>query len=251
MADTTLVDLETAIKRLPGVLGCVILTDQDGAPSEIQAFTVVGSDQQGVQDSIETEVAERGLAGALHQVFVFELEADSHFGDRETLARAAELAEQEARTRGPRVVDPGQELRSLQTVRGRASTASTHRPPLLRVAFSSTHTISEASVALGSQQTEVVGEASGEKTPHGLRVLAEATLGAVAQLLGESQIQLLGASIVEVVGSEGVLVLVREVDGQEMLGAALLRGGPVAEAAVRATLDAVNRRLDRGPAQAE
>lgn len=245
MADPTLVELEAAIKALPGVLGCVILTDGDGAPSEIQAFTRLGTEPRGIQHSIETEVANRGLAGALRQVFVFELEAESQFGDRETLERAAELAEQEARTRGPRTLDPSEELRSLQAVvthhRG-----SKQRPPLLRVNFTSSHQTSEAQVALGAENSEVVGEATGKKTPHGLKVLAEATLEAVDQLIDDSTIELIGASLVTVVGEEAVLVVVKETGGPQMLGGALVHGGPVSEAAVRATLDAVNRRLMQG-----
>lgn len=244
MADTSLVELEASIKQLPGVLGCVILSDRDGGPSEIQAFTRVGTDQAHVQEAIEAEVTARGLAGALRQVFVFELEAETHFGDRETLDRAAELAEQDARTRGPRTVDPDIELRSLQTVVPHVGTGSYNRPPLLRVSFSSTSGSSEAEVALGgADQNEIVGAASGEKTPHGLKVLAEATLEAVASMLGEAKIDFVGASMVSVVGEDAVLIVVREAGGPEMLGGALLRGGPVTEAAVRATLDAVNRRL--------
>ena len=246
MADPTLVDLESAIKALPGVLGCVILTDGEGAPSEIQAFTRVGTDQAQVESLIEAEVADRGLAGNLRQVFVFELEAESHFGDRETLERAAELAEQEARTRGPRSMDASAELRSLQTVVGRAPSSSANRPPLLRVSYSSSHRTSEAQVAIGSEDQEFVGEATGQKTPHGLRVLAEATLEAVDKLIGQSRVELVGASLVNVVGQEAVLVLVKETDGPDMLGGALVRGGPVTEAAVRATLDAVNRRIMQG-----
>ena len=245
MADPTLVELEAGIKSLPGVLGCVILTDGDGAPSEIQAFTRIGTEPGTIQSGIEAAVADRGLAGSLKQVFVFELEAESHFGDRETLERAAELAEQEARTRGPRgIMDASAELRSLQTESAVQPSAG-RRPPLLRVNFTSSHQTSEATVALGTEHTEVVGEAVGEKTTHGLKVLAQATLEAVDQLIGD-RIELLGASLVSVVGSEAVLVVVRESDGQEMLGGALLRGGPVTEAAVRATLDAVNRRLMQG-----
>ena len=246
MADPNLVDLESAIKALPGVLGCVILTDGEGAPSEIQAFTRVGTDQSQVESLIEAEVSDRGLAGNLRQVFVFELEAESHFGDRETLERAAELAEQEARTRGPRSMDASAELRSLQTVVSRASGPSANRPPLLRVSYSSSHRTSEAQVAIGSEDKEFVGEATGQKTPHGLRVLAEATLEAVDKLIGESRVELVGASLVNVVGQEAVLVLVKETDGPDMLGGALVRGGPVTEAAVRATLDAVNRRIMQG-----
>jgi len=246
MADPTLVELEAAIKKLPGILGCVILTDGQGAPSEIQAFTRLGTDSAEVQSRIEQEVADRGLAGALKQVFVFELEAESHFGDRETLERAAELAEQEARTRGPRGMDASEELRRLQSVQRHPSGGGIPRPPLLRVNLTSRQQTSEASVALGSVDSEVVGEASGVKTTHGLKVLAEATLEAVDKLIGQSRIELLGASLVNVVGEEAVLVVVREADGVAMLGGALVRGSLIPDAAVRATLDAVNRRLIQG-----
>jgi len=238
-----LVALEGSLKALPGVLGCVILTDRDGAPSEIQAFSRRGTDQQAIQDQIQAEVAARGLGGRLRQIYVFELEAESHFGDRETLERAAELAEQDARTRGPRTA-ADKALVSLHTVVAEPTgSASKDRPPLLRVSFSSTNVESEAEVALGSGTSEVIGQAAGEKTPHGLKVLAEATLEAVARLVGEERLRLVGASMVSVVGEEAVLILVKEDGGPEMLGGALIRGGPVTEAAVRATLDAVNRRL--------
>jgi hypothetical protein len=54
-----------------------------------------------------------------------------------------------------------------------------------------------------------------------------------------------GASLVSILGREAVLVLVK-IDDLETVGAALLRDGPATEAAVRATLDAVNRRMERG-----
>lgn len=240
-----LMALETSIKELPGVLGCVILTDRGGDPAEIQAFTRSGTDQMETQKEIESRVAEQGLATSLRQIFVFELEAESQFGDRETLERAAELAEHEARMRGPR--SAADDLLTLHTVVSEASPASRRdRPPLLRVSFSSTSYTSEAAVALGAEGEEIVGEATGDKTPHGLKVLAEATLDAVQILIADDRLKLVGASMVNVVGEEAVLVLVNEAEGPEMLGSALVRGGPVTEAAVRATLDAVNRRLARG-----
>lgn len=236
MAETSLVELEATLKRLPGVLGCVILANTDGTPSEIQAFTSVGTDRDEVHQAILDEVAKAGLDGKLKQVFVFELEAESHFGDRESLTRAAEVAEQEARSRGP-----SREV--VSRAPARASTSVRARPPILRVSFSSTNWNSEAEVALGSVEDEVVGQATGEKTPHGLKVLAAATLEAVQNLVGETAIELKGASLVSMMGEEAVLVLVSEAAGPDLLGSALVKGGPVSEAAVKATLDAVNRRL--------
>ncbi|MDQ3618933.1 MAG: hypothetical protein M3391_02255 [Actinomycetota bacterium] len=234
MADMGVMALETAIKEIQGVLGCVILTHPDGTPAEVQAFIRAGVQRSQIEHAILDQVSGGGLA-PLRQVHVFELDAESGFGDRESLNRAAELAEQEARARGPITGASAQAPSDLEALR--------HRPPLKKVVLTSSTWRSEASVALGEGATEVVGEASGEKTPHGLRVLAQATLDACARLSDELEFDLKGASLVESLGREAVLVLVEVNEPPETLGAALVRGGPVSEAAVRATLDAVNRRL--------
>lgn len=251
---TDVPELESAIKQLDGVLGCVILTTAEGVPSEIQAFTQKGTDREEIERSILSEIESRGLGPVLHQISVFELEAESYFGDLESLTRAAELAEQEARIKGSAGVGPA--VSEIATISLAPRETSSHppaaelkrRPPLLRVELSSTSQTSEAKVALADHSDqEVVGVAEGEKTPHGLRVLAEATLEAVSRLVPSVKIELRGASLVTVVGEEAVLVIVEERDGPEMLGAALVREGPVTEATVRATLDAINGRFAARP----
>jgi hypothetical protein len=246
-------DLENAVKKLPGVLGCVILTTPEGVPSEIQAFTRKGTNREDVESAVLAEVERRGLTPVLSQISVFELEAESYFDDLESLERAAELAEQEARARGSSAVGPVSEVARIslaprETRLGPPAAELKRRPPLLRVDLSSTSMMSEAKVALADHaDQEVIGTAEGEKTPHGLRVLAEATLEAVERLVPGVKVELRGASLVTVVGEEAVLVVVEEVDGPEMLGAALVRGGPVTEATVRATLDAINGRFAARP----
>ncbi len=243
MADVDLVELEGAIKRLPDVLGCVILTDPEGRAGEIQAFTKSGSDRQTVQKAIVDTATQAGVGDELRQVLVFELEAESIFGDRESLERAAELAEQEARSRGIQW-EPDPPLR--HEPQARDIMGHVFRPPLRRVVLSSSAWKTHAEVVLGHDDTdEVRGESSGDKTPHGLKVLAQATLDAVANLVGATDFVLEGASLVSVVGQEAVLVMLRLHDGLEVLGAALVRDGPVSEAAVRATLDGLNRRFAR------
>jgi hypothetical protein len=243
VADIDLVALEGAIKQLPDVLGCVILTDPEGLATEIQAFIRSGSDTGAVQKQIVDEAAGRGVGEELRQVLVFELEAESIFGDRESLERAAEVAEQEARTRGL-TWEPDPPLQHEPQTRD--ITGHVFRPPLRRVVLSSSAWKSHAEVVLGhDEHDEVVGESSGDKTPHGLKVLSQATLDAVTNLVGTSEFILEGASLVSVVGQEAVLVMLRLHDGLEVLGAALVREGPVSEAAVRATLDALNRRFAR------
>lgn len=225
-------ELEATIKDIPGVLGCAILRSPDGKPSEIQAFTQTGVDRDEIQSRILEEIANVDLGDSMHQVFVFELEAESYFGDLESLERAVEFAEQDARSKGP--------SGGLAPVPPQSGEAPDARPRVTRVAVSSSSWTSEATVALG----EVVGQASAEKTPHGLKVLAEATLNAASKIVPDVAFQLRSASLVNVGGQEAILVLVDE-EGVDMLGAALTRGGPINEATVRATLDAINRRLAR------
>jgi MFS superfamily sulfate permease-like transporter len=233
-------DLETAIKQLPGVLGCVVLSGVDGTPSEIQAFTGTGTDREEIQALILDEISKRDLTSPVTQVYVFELEAESYFGDLESLERAVEFAEQEARTRGPMSTIQKLPQPDIGAVEG-----TEMRPVLQRVSLTSSSWSSEAHVALASEVEEVVGRARSEKTPHGLKVLAEATLEAVSSLVPDVDFRLKSASLVNVSGQEAILVVVEETGGLDMLGAALTRGGPLAESAVRATLDAINRRLIR------
>jgi hypothetical protein len=234
-----LVELEGAIKDVPGVLGCVILMNEDGSAGEIQAFVRVGHDRDETQAAILQEVESRGAEGSLREIFVFELDAESEFGDRESLVRAAELAEQEARIRG---LSGTGVLERLEQDFAEPSSHVSPRTPLKKVVLTSTHWTSEAEVALG-ENADIVGRASGDKTPHGLKVLGEATLEAVSTIMGDTRFSFEGASLVNILGREAVMVLVR-LDDLETVGAALVRESPVTEAAVRATLDAVNRRLD-------
>ncbi len=241
VSQANVVDLESSIKQLAGVLGCVILTDDRGGASEIQAFTRQGTDRGHIQAQILEEVGKKGLRERLRRVFVFELDADSGFGDREMLERVAEVAEQEARARGP--LERAAPDSGLLDGEALYHAPLPNRPPLKRVALTSSEWTSQAEVALAVKDSEVVGEASGDKTPHGLKVLAHATLEAIAKLMDQDPFRLEGASLVNAFGREAVLVLVEVGGAYETLGGALVRQRPVSEAAVRATLDAVNRRL--------
>ena len=241
--EVDLVELEGAIKAVPGVLGCVILMNDDGSAGEIQAFTRMSVDTDQIHGAILKEVENRGLERSLREIFVFELEAESEFGDRESLVRAAEMAEQEARSRGPASAAVLERLERDLARNDYSRSQPSPRTPLKRVVLTSTHWTSEAEVALG-EDADIVGKASGDKTPHGLKVLGEATLEAVGKVMGSTRFSFEGASLVNILGREAVMVLVR-LDDLETVGAALVREGPVTEAAVRATLDAVNRRLER------
>ena len=107
----------------------------------------------------------------------------------------------------------------------------------------------EVTAILGLGAREVAGEAIGPASAQGaLRASAEATLEALRALTGG----LLHAGIDHVTVSQGddveaatvVLTVLSEEHAEELLGAALLRGEPEL-AVMRATLDALNRRISR------
>jgi hypothetical protein len=246
MAEHDLSAFEAAVKRVPGVLGCVVLANPDGTPAEVQAFTKAGVDRDAVESAIVDEAARRGMDAGIGQTFVFELDAEPSDSDSASLEEAAGLAEQEARSKGPLGV-----LHALGTLHSIAASGpapgeaagSPARLPVRRVQLSSSSWASDAQVTLGAGGGEVTGTASGDKSEHGLRVVAEATLQAVAQLGAGSGFALKGVQLANAFGRETVLVLVQLDGGTDVLGAALVRTAPVTEAAVRATLDAINRRV--------
>ena len=250
MAQSEIQEFESTIKAIPGVLGCVILANHEGAPAEIQAFTTTGTDRDEIQARILEEMAARDFGDQNSRVYVFELSAESYFDDLESLERQVEFAEQEARSAGA-IGEGGGEPPPSRPLRAETDREDVvrepKRPRVHRVSLSSSSWTSEAVVALGEEGDEVVGQASSEKTPHGLKVVADATLEAASKIAApDVTFKVKSASLVNVGGQEAVLVLVLE-DDHDMLGAALTRGGPLHEATVRATLDAINRRLSLRP----
>jgi hypothetical protein len=232
----SLLDLEATIRELPGVLGCVIVADPTGEPSEVQAFTDVGADRSTLQRAILDEASRRGMGASLKQVLVFELEAEALMGGPDAPREAELLAELEALDDA---ASPG--------TPGGGGGRSPVRPVLQRVVarLRASSSDSEAEVALVDGETEVIGQAVGRQSPHGLDIVAQATIDAVHKMIGEgAAFTLEAATLTEMKGHEIVMVLVGSTDG-EMVGSALVRAGPHADAAVRATLDALNRRLTR------
>jgi hypothetical protein len=232
----SLLELEATIRGLPGVLGCVIVADPAGDPCEVQAFTAAGADRSEIERAILDEADRRGMTASLRGVLVYELETEALVGGPDSLRQAELLAELEALddepAGGPRA--------------SRISDTGSIRPVVRRVVATLSETSdSEARVALADGQTEVIGQAVAEGSTNGLEVVAQATVDAVHKMIGDdTTFTLVGASTTEMIRRQMVLVLVRS-DGSELVGAALVRGGPLADATVRATLDALNRRLTR------
>jgi len=213
MKEEDLSHLEQSIRHIPGVLGCVVLAHPDGSAAEIQAFARAGADTDGIQRAIVAQAQGRDVGDSLGQVFVFELDADSGFGDRDSLLRAAELAEQEARSKGPLTM-----LQALGTLHSLAedgpdAAEGTARPPLRRVIVSSSTWRSEAEVTLGRAGEEYQGRAEGDKSQHGLEVVARATLEAAVQVVPHRSYALRGVTLTQAFEQPAVLVLVAEQGG--------------------------------------
>jgi ribosomal protein L5 len=244
MSDSDLVDLESRIKQLPGVLGCVILSNPDGSPSEIQAFARAGVESDALEGLIQAEITRTGADASVQHIHVFELDAESVMGDRDSLRQAADEAQHQAEANAPSAAQQAlrSELHELQS-HGPFPGSLEKRPILQRVILSSTTAQAEAEVSLRGTTEHVVGAATGEKTAYGLAVVAEATLKACAELVPGFDVDLRGASLVTVVGEQAVVALVRVRGYEDLMGCALLRNGPASDATVRATLDAVNRVL--------
>ena len=224
---TDLVELETAIDHLPGVQGCAIFSTGDGGAG-IQVFTRLGSDRMALRRAVMDEVERRGLVDRLGEILIFELDADRPFSDRDSLRRVAQVAAEEELYEG---------LQAPAVAPGRVA--------LRRVVVSSESERTNAEVALARDSVEVVGRAAGETTPHGLFVLARATTDALHRLAGSPEVLVQGASLVTAAGRDVVFVFAR-VGNRDLVGASVVRDGSVAEAAVKATLDAVNRSLGGG-----
>lgn len=216
LPEANLTDLEASIKQVEGVLGCAILVNPTRAAYEIHAFTRTGVDSAQIEAAIAERAEVHSSKDLLSRIFLFELDAGSAPNDRGVLRRADDP-------------QPGGK-----------------RPLLVRVSPAPSIGRSIAGLALEGGAGRVADEATGELTPHGLELLAEGTLDAVANLLGLRRFTSGTASLVELGGQGVVVVVVDEREGPQLVGAALVREGSITETAVRATLDAINRRLERG-----
>ena len=224
-----LLDLETAIRALSGVLGCVIFSGAEGEPTEIQAFVRPGVARDGVRRAIEAELETRGLAAERIDLLISELDGESSLADV-----AADVLS---------AADEGDDpIAALE----RRLSAAAGRPAIRRVALTSTGGRVEAEVVLDGLPPGTSGRAAGDKSSRGLDVVASATLDAVHRLLGGSRFSLEHASVVATGAGDAVLVFVRAGE-DDLVGAAVVRDDPLADVVVRATLAAINRRFGRTP----
>ncbi len=209
------VALEARIRGLDDVLSVVLITDEAGEPYEAQVFTAPDGDVSGIQGRV------RGL-----------VEQDPALPDDVdiTVLAVASTAASKRRAAGP-------------TARADASRG---RVEIHRVVAASTKERSAVQVILAYGGRRAGGFARDGTGAQGLNLAAQATVDAVEDLLDRpGWLRLLGTDVGERFGRPTVAVLVGTNDegGAELLGAISPRDLPRHEAAVRATLDAINRQI--------
>jgi hypothetical protein len=117
----------------------------------------------------------------------------------------------------------------------------------MRIKESTDNTRATLTVTLGWENTEFVGTASGPDGPSArLRLVGEATLHSMESIFSETPPLALDAIGPANVGMRTVLIAVivfASKDGEELVVGSALSHGDDDEAAVKAVLDALNRRL--------
>lgn len=199
--------VEEAIRRIPGVMGVVILDEVAGRGSEIQLFTDASTSEYEVRQTVADILVRHDMLQSTGKVFVFHFAARPDLGDS-----------------------------------GRPDS----RPLIGGITVSVEGLNSEAQVSLVMDGKESRGVGTGPITPHSLRVVAATTLEAAQAFLGQAGVFTLeGVSLIETLGQNIIVVLAKSALGQSrlVLGSALTADRPIHEATVRAALDAVNRQL--------
>lgn len=213
MDRTRLQELERAIGGLADVVAVISSGDE---PVELQVFTASGSDQREVRAGVRQVLGRSSVTARDVRVLVFELAEDAAVGV----------------AGDPYVVEP-------------VATDGRGRVRIGRVVLASEDRHSAVTVNLDGPSRDGEGTAEAATTPHNLHVTAEATLDALATLTGYGvSARVEAAGLVALGGRQAVCVVVDVAGTGEVVGACLVGETPVHEAAVRATLDAVNRLVE-------
>ena len=198
-------ELEATLTRLPGVQAVRVVTGPDAHPTEIHVLAS--------RDKTPKQIVRDIQSVALAQ---FDLEVDH------------------------RIVSV------VQFDEGDGAGVASHRVLIATITAQTTGFESSATVTLASGGTLYDGTASAPATPSSRpRLIARATLNAVAGLMPVGACDIEYAQITRVGGREVAVSVVQVVtpDGEAIVtGSALVRGDE-ADAVARSVLDALNRRL--------
>lgn len=203
--------IEEEIRSIRGVVGAVLIEDTFSDETDLEVFIRKGVDAGEIRQVIDEILTLHGRMKSMGRVSVHE------------------LSEKSAKS-GIRLM-------------------SQTRPSIRKVSVASPTADapdSKAQVNLVWGGYESAGTGKARRTDHSLRLVAATTLEAAQALVGQGGLfSLDAASLVEVMRRQIVMVIVRTGPSTNdvVVGAALVRDAPVYDAAVRAALNAVNRRL--------
>jgi hypothetical protein len=202
-------ECEGTIRRIRDVISARVMLTPDGLVEEVHVLASGGRNPKQLVRDVESALIAQGISVDHKKISVAQLSAEPAEGGSE-------------------------------------------RPKLLGYTVAVSGRSIEARVRLGYRGTPVEGVAAGPGTSSGrMRSLAEATLRAVAQCAGGQLAMFIDDCGISRLGQRtAATVVVTELDGaieRALVGSCLVRQEE-SEAIVRATLDAVNRRLAMGKA---
>lgn len=241
--------LRAALRAVPGVLDADVDPDDLGGLGTLRLDLEPGVDEGVVAGRVTRVLRERFGLGVdadraeLQDADISVVE-DVSAPPPAAPAPAAEPAVPPRPARGASSLEDVSEVRTMTLPMPRSSA----RPSIAKMHLVSAGLDVTASVTLASAERTAVGEARGSATSSGVhRAVALATLRAVEQLVGDSVRVELEHLDVTPMGTERTVVVLLTLltgrGGETLTGAATVRDD-VRQAVIRATLDALNRRLE-------
>lgn len=242
---------------MTGVIEAAVFGDAHGHPIEIQVWTRAGMPERDVRAGVSRILTDEGELQSNERLYIFELTGESL--DRKSITPLGTIPEPKPFPRSdpveipvspeaPEPEAPGFPSGGWARPEAPAESPRSRRPRIGKISLTSSETTSQAEVALELAERQAEGSGEGAKTPYALRVTAATTLEAAQRLLNRQGVfSLRGVSLIEVMEERMVVVIVDSTlrEPVSLLGAVLVGDSQVYEATVKATLDAVNRQLER------
>jgi hypothetical protein len=211
-------ELEDALRQIPGVRAASVVTGPDAVPTEVHVLASPGKPAKQVVRDVQSLAMARYDIDIDHRIV--------------SVVQIGEDPATEAPTEG---AEPGEPVEDQAP-----------RPAIAAIMVRSGNNVTEANVTLSAGESVFNGRSEGPAGhSHRARLVAVATLEAVADLLGQP-CEVESATIVSTGTRDvalSVLTLVVPRSGEQVLtGAAVVRGDE-ADAVARSVLDALNRAL--------
>lgn len=219
-------EFEDALRHLPGVKAASVVTGPDAVPTEVHVLANPGKAAKQVVRDVQSLAMAR-----------YDIDIDHR------IVSVVQLGDDEVRTVGPTAsVDAS----SLDELTDHAEPETSVRPAITAITVRSGSGQTQATVSLTVDDQKFEGMSTGPVGPsHRARLVALATLDAVAELLGQScDVE---SAMVVATGTREVALCVLTLTvprvGEHVLtGSAVVRGDE-ADAVARSVLAAVNRQL--------